>query len=165
MLPMLIMEMSCEVMRQNLFACVCCCAVCRLVDSGITVFVSLIGEYSTSGYRERYPADVGRYLRSITGGDNQRPSQVKFLHFPIRDFEVPDAHALSRLVDELKRLLFSGETLFVHCRGGHGRTGTVVIPLLAAVFDVPTAQASDFVRWSTVTYRASDRYVPNSNSK
>jgi hypothetical protein len=131
--------------------------ICRLLDSGITTFVSLIGEYSTAQYRSRYPAEVAQYLGSTTGKPGGACC-VQFLHFPIRDFEVPDAHALSRLVDELKRRILEGETLFVHCRGGHGRTGTVVIPLLAALFNIPTAQAKEYVRWSTVTYRASDRY-------
>ena len=38
----------------------------------------------------------------------------------------------------LRRRLLDGEVIYLHCRGGHGRTGTVAIPLLASVFGAPT---------------------------
>lgn len=44
----------------------------------------------------------------------------------------------------------------MHCRGGHGRTGTVVIPLMASLFDVSDMVATDFVNESTLTTRQSD---------
>lgn len=57
---------------------------------------------------------------------------------------------------ELKQRIIDGECLFVHCRGGHGRTGTVVIPLIASLFDVTDSVATDLVTEFTVTTRQSD---------
>jgi protein-tyrosine phosphatase len=106
--------------------------------------VSLIGEYSTESYRNRqYPAAVAVLAH--------------FVHFPIRDFHVPVAEELESIVLELKlRLTQRREVVFVHCRGGHGRTGTVVIPLVAALFDLEDAAATGFVMVATSTHRPSD---------
>ena len=54
-----------------------------------------------------------------------------FLHFPVADFKPPEQQALESLVLGLKRRVVAGEVIYIHCRGGHGRTGTVAIPLIA----------------------------------
>lgn len=57
---------------------------------------------------------------------------LSFLHHPIVDYSVPrDAQSfrtwLAQLLDELAR----GRGLYLHCRGGLGRTGTALGCLLA----------------------------------
>jgi len=57
---------------------------------------------------------------------------LRFLHHPIADYGIPaDAWSfrtwLSQLLDELAR----GRGLYLHCRGGLGRTGTAFGCLLA----------------------------------
>ncbi len=117
-------------------------------EGRVGVFVSLIGEYCFAEYiKYRYP---GAFSASTA-------SSLRFMHFPIRDFEVAEAESLVRLVNELRILLFSGHVLFIHCRGGHGRTGMVVVPLVSAVYDCPVAESKSWVEYSTRNYRASDR--------
>ena len=58
------------------------------------------------------------------------PRRLSFLHCPIPDFGVVDDAHLLALVAELKQLVDGGATLYVHCYGGHGRTGTVIVNLL-----------------------------------
>ena len=113
-----------------------------LMAAGVTTFVSLIGEYTTEEYRkQRYPAEVAAH----------------FVHFPINDFHVPVVEELESIVLELKlRLTQRREVIFVHCRGGHGRTGTVVIPLMAALFDLDDVAATQYVVTATSTNRPSD---------
>lgn len=55
----------------------------------------------------------------------------------VRNFVVGGSlHDCSRIctnvvsIDELTPRVERGETLYVHCRGGHGRTGTIVALLL-----------------------------------
>mmetsp|Transcript_32953 Transcript_32953/g.42350 ORF Transcript_32953/g.42350 Transcript_32953/m.42350 type:complete len:417 (-) Transcript_32953:117-1367(-) len=118
-----------------------------LVEAGVTTFVSLIGEHSFSDYKNgsrriHYPKIIDR---------------ASFLHFPIQDFEVPQLEKLQTFVLELKQRIVSGEVIFVHCRGGHGRTGTVVIPLVASLYDLEDEVATAFVNECTSTTRPSDR--------
>ena len=87
-----------------------------LLDAGVDTFVSLIGEYSATLYQNKqYPLFVSSSLE-------ERPHvpAVNFMHFPVRDFNVAPTEALIRVVEELKRRIFKGHTVFVHCRGGHG---------------------------------------------
>jgi len=52
--------------------------------------------------------------------------------FPIPDCGIPkDTQALDHLLAKIRELLEQGESVVVHCAGGHGRTGMVAILLLA----------------------------------
>jgi hypothetical protein len=44
----------------------------------------------------------------------------------IRDFSVPTREELTAILDTIDGALAYGRTVFVHCRGGIGRTGTVL---------------------------------------
>ena len=44
----------------------------------------------------------------------------------------------------------------MHCMGGHGRTGLVVIPLVATLFSVGVESSRAFVAGSTAVNRPSD---------
>ncbi len=54
------------------------------------------------------------------------PSGVQRIHHPIPDMDVPTTQQLATILDDLDHALRSGETVYVHCWGGLGRTGTVV---------------------------------------
>ena len=114
--------------------------------------MSLIGEHSFKDYCASNARAGIAYPGSV-------PGPATFLHFPITDFDVPAQEELEALVLELKRRSLNGECIFVHCRGGHGRTGTVVIPLIAALFDVDNTIAQSFVEKATLRTRASDRFL------
>ena len=73
------------------------------------------------------------------GGKRQKA--VRFLHCPVPDFGVLHDASLLALVGELQKAMAGGHVLYVHCMGGHGRTGTIVANLISAVdgVDFPTA--------------------------
>ena len=121
-----------------------------LADAGVTTFVSLIGEYSSERYRERdsHPSGLRRAARD-----------ADFLHFPVADFQPAEQQPLESLVLELKRRVVAGEVIYIHCRGGHGRTGTVAIPLIAGLFDLENDRAQECVRAASRANR------PNENPK
>lgn len=47
--------------------------------------------------------------------------------FPIADMGAPSADLAERICSTLDDLLTDGETVAVHCRAGHGRTGTILV--------------------------------------
>ena len=94
--------------------------------------------------------------RQVPGGPLATVDAV-FLHFGIVDFDAARPAALEALVIELRRRLLDGEVIYLHCRGGHGRTGTVAIPLLASVFGAPTEAVEAYVNWATREGRPLDR--------
>lgn len=59
---------------------------------------------------------------------------TEFLRFPIADGGVPDDDdGFIAMIYELISRLKRGRRIYVHCWGGHGRTGTVVSVLLAVI--------------------------------
>jgi atypical dual specificity phosphatase len=54
------------------------------------------------------------------------PPALRRLSVPVRDFDVPSLAELERALDAIDAELDRGGAVYVHCRGGCGRTGTVV---------------------------------------
>lgn len=77
-------------------------------DSGVTSFVDLTeAEEGLAPYE--HLVDGARWLR-----------------MPIRDQHCPSAEEMRTILDRIDRELADGHVVYVHCWGGHGRTGTVV---------------------------------------
>jgi hypothetical protein len=51
---------------------------------------------------------------------------VRRVSMPVPDFSVPDERRLAGILDRIDGELAAGRTVYVHCWGGVGRTGTVV---------------------------------------
>jgi hypothetical protein len=66
---------------------------------------------------------------------------VEFLHCPIPDGGVTSDELLLEAVAVLVDRLTQGRTVYVHCWGGHGRTGTLLAALLVKVWGLTVDQA------------------------
>jgi len=63
--------------------------------------------------------------------DSELPPAVEYLRESIQDHSVPTApEQMMRIIDFLERSLSRGRRVYVHCRAGIGRTGTVIGCLL-----------------------------------
>lgn len=121
-------------------------ALSALLHAGVRTFVDL-----TEGSAERlkpYDAIAMERARSI-GID---PASLRFRSHPIRDVSVPNSLGEMRTI--LRAIRFarhSGETLYIHCVGGRGRTGTVAGCLLGDIFGRPGDEALNGVakHWKT----------------
>jgi protein-tyrosine phosphatase len=84
-----------------------------------TVFVSLMEDFEYTRFH------IGGLFNEVKA----RGSHV--LHYPIVDVSVPTNAATFRvLIETIRTHLQAGEHIFVHCKGGLGRTGLVVACLL-----------------------------------
>jgi hypothetical protein len=79
-----------------------------LLAAGVTLFLDLTEEGELAPYVDQVPAPA-RHVRT-----------------PIADFSVPSPEAMRRTLDLLDEELAAGGLVYLHCRGGCGRTGTVV---------------------------------------
>ncbi len=66
------------------------------------------------------------YTRTLAALDHSGRPAVICQRRPIRDLGTPTEAHMSALLDEIDAALAGGGTVYVHCWGGRGRTGTVI---------------------------------------
>ncbi len=105
-----------------------------------------------------YPDDVGPLLElgivatlDLTEAEEGWPDYwseapgLDHRRAPLRDFAPPTPEGMERALEALEGLLESGQAVYLHCRGGRGRTGCVVACLLVDRGATP-ASALDTLR-------------------
>lgn len=88
-----------------------------LADAGIDTIIDLT-EGSHEGLRPYGP----RWMSLGTG----RNRDLRWLHHPIIDCDVTTPERYDVIQADIERELSAGRSLYIHCFGGVGRTGTVV---------------------------------------
>lgn len=92
-----------------------------LIAAGINTFVNLCKEYGTI----RYPA----YANNKT-----KIPDKNFLNEPIQDMRTTDDTKIDNLASRVVERLLNGENVYIHCAGGHGRTGTLAALVLKKLY-------------------------------
>ncbi len=62
-----------------------------------------------------------------------RDAAIRWVHFPIRDFGVPEGDVLvqwASVSEQVRLQLQAGGRVLLHCRGGCGRSGMLVLRLM-----------------------------------
>ncbi|KAA0173577.1 hypothetical protein FNF27_04913 [Cafeteria roenbergensis] len=133
-----------------------------ILELGITTFVCLQSEYQHRGVSREdwiagtklrpYIYDAVRLLPSIRWPSPSqccapKPTEgLHFLHFPIVDCSTANDTGVLELAHDLVNRLASGENLYVHCWGGHGRTGTVVSIMLGLMYGLPARNCMAYLQ-------------------
>lgn len=73
-------------------------------------------------------------------------SKLDLLHLPIVDGSISSDQAMSDLADDCCQRVLHGERLYIHCWGGHGRTGTLVAIMLARLYGLDGLQALHYTQ-------------------
>ncbi len=59
-------------------------------------------------------------------------TKLQKLHLPIEDFKAPTIQQVQEMVHHIKEQIATGKKVIIHCRGGIGRTGTMLACWLVA---------------------------------
>lgn len=86
-----------------------------LLGAGVTVWVDLAEENELVAYEELLRREATRLEIAVT-----------YLRLPIVDVSVPNSTRMAEILDTLEGAVRLNRTVYVHCWGGAGRTGTVV---------------------------------------
>jgi hypothetical protein len=89
----------------------------QLLQAGVNLFIDLT-EAGEHGLRPYAP------LLAFIAGDKQ--VMVGYKRHPIPDMSTPSSDLMASILDGIDEALQSGMTVYLHCYGGIGRTGTVV---------------------------------------
>lgn len=111
-------------------------AIERILGAGVDAFLDLTEEGEAIGAESYAPLLEGR--RSVRG----LPVEIRSAQ--LRDMSAESAKVQGAL-SELVSLLAAGKTVYVHCLGGLGRTGTVVGSYLVETGLAPAEEASALV--------------------
>lgn len=87
----------------------------RLLSAGIRVFVDLTEEGELQPY-----ADLLRQESERIG------VRAEWHRMPVPDLSVPSVSHMTSILEEIAGAIRQGKSVYVHCWGGVGRTGTVV---------------------------------------
>jgi len=101
----------------------------QILDSNISTFVCLMEVEELKSFRPYLPT-----------AQTMKPD-IKYVAFPIPDNLVRENERVEEFVNELEKLVQEGEVLYVHCWGGHGRTGTIIACLLARLAGLNASEA------------------------
>ncbi len=75
-------------------------------------------------------------------------TQMEQVHEPLPDGHPPETDQLERILSLVQSATQQGKKVVVHCRGGIGRTATVLIPLIMTLEGIPLQDAIDRLRKS-----------------
>ena len=48
-----------------------------------------------------------------------------YIHFPIKDMNIGNTDGIKLLVKDIAKRILNGKKIYIHCAGGHGRTGII----------------------------------------
>ncbi|MFK8024190.1 MAG: hypothetical protein AB8G26_09555 [Ilumatobacter sp.] len=92
-----------------------------LLDVGIRTFVSLMEPGETNDQGDSFaPYDV-----PVAELATARGIAVEFHRFPIPDYGTVSVRSYQRILETVSASIDAGRPVYLHCWGGHGRTGTV----------------------------------------
>ena len=89
----------------------------QFVDAGVDSFIDLT-----------YPGEFGikTYEPVLIELDRNGGPRPDYQRFSVGDMRVPTPETMLRILDAIDEALNAGRTVYLHCYGGLGRTGTVV---------------------------------------
>jgi protein-tyrosine phosphatase len=105
----------------------------KLINSGINTFVCLNGSDKVEFYKY----------------EDELPKKITYIHEPIKDMNVTtDEKLISLCKNIVRRIKIKKERIFVHCAGGHGRTGTVVGCVLYLLYKLSFEQILNYLQFT-----------------
>jgi len=106
-----------------------------ILTSGITTFVCLQTETELKRFHP-YKNLVEEQKKLLGNTTN-----IEFVNFQIPDTSVASDKAVKPFIESLIKRLVNNEILYIHCWGGHGRTGTIIALLLGRLYPITPDQA------------------------
>jgi protein-tyrosine phosphatase len=104
----------------------------RLIKEGINVFICLNGSDKSEFYK---------YECQLTSGKT-------YINEPIEDLNITTDEKIRELCERIVIRIRNGDKVYIHCTGGHGRTGTVAAVVLYMLYKLPIQQIYDYLQFS-----------------
>lgn len=114
--------------------------IAACLEAGVNTFICLQERREL----ERFTPYAARARELHDASDESRDVDLEFLQCEIPDGSVTSRHRLAMAVATVVDRLRAGRTVYVHCWGGHGRTGTLLCALLVKAYGLTAEQAKEY---------------------
>jgi len=104
------------------------------IATGIDVFVSLIG--------------VDKVKLRLYDYEKVLPADKIYISEPIQDMNIISDDKVLALARRIVAMIRKGHKVYIHCSGGHGRTGTIVAIVLHLLYGLSLYQIRDYIQYS-----------------
>jgi len=105
--------------------------ITKLLEAGVELFVCLMTPRELSRFKPYMPIV------------NSLSNKVRYLNFEIEDMTIAADEKVIEFIETLYNEYLKGTLFYIHCWGGHGRTGTIVALLLAKIYNIDAEEALD----------------------
>jgi hypothetical protein len=113
----------------------------RLLNAGCNTFVCLNDEYGTQDHRGDYYEPYAR--------NNRRIPADRFIHKKIKDMNIGDDMDLLEVCNEVVKRIKNGENVYLHCAGGHGRTGGYAAIILHKLYpELTSSEIFEYIQFA-----------------
>jgi hypothetical protein len=113
----------------------------KLLAADLNTFVCLNDEYGT---QDKFGDYFEPYARN-----NPRIPADRFIHKKIKDMNVGGDMDLLEVATEVVERLKRGENVYLHCAGGHGRTGGYTAIILHKLFpELSSADIFEYIQFA-----------------
>ena len=124
----------------------------KILNCGVSTFVSLQKEYDNNNPEEKWKNDIGLrpYFKDaekmikekqLYPNLNTSVEKLTLFHEPIKDCDTIDDTTTVTLAKKLVKAIYDGEVIYLHCWGGHGRTGVIVCIMLHLMYGLIAEEA------------------------
>lgn len=107
-----------------------------ILPTGVTKFICLMEDKELQRHGDYFNYNV---IKSV-----KDPKNYSYIHFPIQDHGIVDDNTIIKFVGDLISWINKGEKIYMHCLGGHGRTGTIVSLLLSKLYSLDGYLAMEY---------------------
>lgn len=94
----------------------------NLISSEVGHIINL----TENGEINRFDKPLVDYVPELIKIGLEMKKEITCKRIPVRDLDVPTTDVMKQILDEIDGAILNGKTVYVHCLGGIGRTGTVV---------------------------------------
>ena len=124
----------------------------KILNCGVSTFVSLQKEYDNNNPEENWKNNIGlrpyfkdaeKMIKEKGSYPNLNTSVEKLtlIHEPIKDCDTIDDNITIKLAKKLVKAIYDGEVIYLHCWGGHGRTGVILCIMLHLIYELTADDA------------------------
>jgi len=114
----------------------------KILDANIDTFVCLQAEYNNNTYGSQYICrPYYEDILKIFKNKGKDPSSIIFEHCPIVDCKITNDETVIILAKKIVKMMEEGRKIYLHCWGGHGRTGTLVCIILHLIYKIDAVES------------------------